>query len=304
MVNADRHGQALSELNKSIRRNGIIGEEGKRMGAEDEKRMGAFVEHDFERGFILDEERMRKIHNLIESRISKYPTPLSLRYRVSRGDSLSYETASVQDVVNEDNDDWRAITRLELFAKQEDVLTFRLTFAKERVFVYIIGNDRDAVFLLFSDLREYIRNEVLAGRKFDRQTARLVSFGIIPLAMFSLLFAIARSWKVDPQLTSKVLATNDLVEKLNFLIQDRIREPASFHALPWLLAVMVVGFAGGDVLVLLWNSAFPTNLFLFGKRKATFDKRRRLLGNIFWVVIVGLIVSAVAGLIVWRLTSK
>lgn len=274
------------------------------MGAEDEKRTGAFVEHDFKRGFILDEARLRKVHDLIESRISKYPIPLSLRYKVFRGDSLSYETSSVLDVVNEDNDDWRAITRLEVFAIQENVFTFRLTFSKERVFVLIIGNDRDAVFLLFSDLREYVRSEILAGRKPARDTARLVSLCIIAIVMIEYFIKFLHGMTVDPSLVSRALSTNDLADKLNFLIQRLGESPPGFYALPWLLAVAFVAAVAGDVIAPAWNFAFPTNVFLFGKRKAAFEKRQRLLGNIFWVVIIGLIVSALAGLFVWRLTIK
>jgi hypothetical protein len=48
-------------------------------------------------------------------------------------------------------DDWRAITRLELIAEQGEAFRFRLTFAKDGVSLFINGDDRDAVFLLFSD---------------------------------------------------------------------------------------------------------------------------------------------------------
>jgi hypothetical protein len=265
--------------------------------------MGAYVEHGFERGFILDEERLRKIHDLIENRISKYPTPLSLRYIVFRGDSFSYQTSSVDDVVNEDNEDWRAITMLELFASEEEGFTFRLTFSKRGVFVRITGDDRDDVFLLFSDLREYIRNEVLSGWRIDRLTARLLGLIFTILVLLGALYFYTRV-TYDPHLFSEALSTNDLAKKLNFLIQESARSYTGGRSILVLTGVLLVALLGGEGLPTVWNAAFPTNLFLFGKRKVTFDKRRRLLANIFWVVIVGLIVSALAGLFVWRLTSK
>lgn len=266
--------------------------------------MGAYVEHDFERGFMLDEERLRKIHDLIERRISKYPTPLSLRYKVFRGDSLSYETGSVQDVANEDNEDWRAITRLELFATEKDIFDFKLSFSKKGVIVEIRGNDRDAVFLLFSDLREYIRNEILAGRLLARDTARTVSLSLSLLMMMGLLYYVTRTMRCDPHLVSKALSSNDLAEKLNLLIQESTAATPGSRAIIWFAVLMLVPLLGSGAVQAAWNAAFPANVFLFGKRKAAFEKRRRLLSNVFWVIIVGLIVSAVAGVLVWWVTSK
>ena len=266
--------------------------------------MGAHVEHKFERGYILDEERLRKIHNLLESRISKYSTPLSPQYKVFRGDSLSYETGSVEDVVNEDNDDWRAITRVELFAEQGEVFRFRLTFAKDTVSLFINGDDRDAVFLLFSDVREYIRNEILAGRKPNRDVTRAISFLIALGPMIAVMFYLAHSTRVDTALASKALSTNDLAEKINFLVRNAVQGQSPVGWLPWVMLLTFVTVALSDSFVKLWRFLFPTDLFLFGKRKVQFEKRRSLVSKLFWGVAVSLAVSALAGILVWRLTSK
>ena len=265
--------------------------------------MGALVEHDFERGFVLDEERLRKIHDLVETRISKYATPLSVRYKVSRGDSLSYETLSLQDVVNEDNDDWRAITKLELFTTNDETFKFRLTFGSGTVSLSITGDDRDAVFLLFSDLREYIRNEVLAARKVHRATVRLLTLAIFPLVMIGAFFYVVRSTRVDPALASKALASKDVAEKVNFLISDRLAYTHVGYVLPGMMVLLLILMVSPDALIAAWGFIFPSNAFLFGKRKSHFEKRRRLVSNIFWVIIVGMMVSAIAGMLVWRFTK-
>ena len=138
--------------------------------------MSAFVEHSFDRGFLLDEPKLRKLHELVAARLSKLQTPIPVRFKVYRGDSDSYETEAVQDVINEDNEDWRAITRLDVTAIVTDVLDFELSFSGKRPSLRIVGDDRDAVFLLFSDVREYMTNEVLAGRGTDRDTWRFTGF--------------------------------------------------------------------------------------------------------------------------------
>jgi len=266
--------------------------------------MGALVEHDFKLGFSVDEERLRKIHEIVERRVAKYPTPLSLRYKVSRGDSFSYETASVQDVVNEDNDDWRAITRLELFAVPSESYSFRLTFSHERVFLLISGDDRDAVFLLFSDLREYISKEVLVRRRLGGEAGRYISVAGAALVVLAFTSYVLYTLRTDPLLVSKAIANGDLTAKLNFLIEQMTKYPSAVRALPWMLATFFVVLLAGDRIVPAWNAVFPTNVFLFGKRKGRFENRQRVLGKIFWAVIVGLLVSAAGGIIVWYITKK
>jgi len=132
----------------------------------------AFVEHSFRGGFLLDETRLRKLKDIIENRETRV-SDSKIIYQVYRGDSYSYETESVDDVVNEDNEDWRRITRLDLRIALPDpedddhqgALHFRLSFSyKEGCELRISADDRDRVFLLFSDLRDYIQNEVTVTR--------------------------------------------------------------------------------------------------------------------------------------------
>jgi hypothetical protein len=128
-------------------------------------------------------------------------------------------------------------------------------------------------------------------------------FLLIPVAMIAVV-AYLTAPRLDPQVVAKVLTSSDLVEKINFLIQERHRANSGGSAIWFLLAamlVMTVMVAGG--LEWVWAQVFPSNLFLFGQRKESFNRRRALLGNIFWIVAVGLVVSLVAGLIVWFVTK-
>ena len=84
--------------------------------------MGAYVEEILLDGFILDEGKLRKITDLVESRIDNVP----VIFKVHRGDSYSYETTNIEDVTNEDNEDWRAITKLQLLIDQKGGIEFRL----------------------------------------------------------------------------------------------------------------------------------------------------------------------------------
>ncbi|MFZ0797905.1 MAG: hypothetical protein WAM98_08960, partial [Terriglobales bacterium] len=198
--------------------------------------MPAFVEHTFPRGFLIDEERLRKLRELIETRLAKNPSHPSLGYRVYRGDSYSYTTQSVDDVAKEDNEDWRRITRLDLLVDNKDELSFSLSFSKKGCDLRITGADRDNVFLLFSDIRDYIQNEVAVVRGVTRAAAKTISLLLMTTLMmiflYSTVYQQASSHLGEAQV-KEALASPDVATKLNFLITDRMKGDPSGRKLWW-----------------------------------------------------------------------
>ena len=161
-----------------------------------------------------------------------------------RGDSYAYETNSVEDVIGEDNENWRAVTRLELIASQKGDFDFKLNFSKKGVTVEIVGDDRDAVFLLCSDLREYIRNEVLAGHLLSRNTALTMGLFFVLSLLMAFFYNLSMSTQPAPDLVAKALATDNLAEKLNFLIEERIQKNFSWRQFGWFPALFLVPIFG------------------------------------------------------------
>jgi len=47
----------------------------------------------------------------------------------------------------------------------------------------------------------------------------------------------------------------------------------------------------------------PFNVFLFGKRRDTYNKRRAFSDKIVWGVVIAFFVSIVAGFVVWKMTA-
>lgn len=183
--------------------------------------MGAFVEHSFKGGFLLDEERIRKIRDIVTTRVSKHSPALLPKFKVYRGDSYSYITESLDDVTAEDNDDWRKITRLDVLIEQKDDLDFRMTFSKDGAELNIKGEDRDEVFLLFSDLREYMNNDVAVNKisaKFSRSLLSALLMFVITLGFVAFLWSQAQS--DDPGNRKVALEANDIQTKLNYLIEE------------------------------------------------------------------------------------
>jgi hypothetical protein len=261
--------------------------------------MAAFVEHRFTKGFLLDEERLRKLREIIEKRSS----PALVSYRVFRGDSYSYVTQVIDDVAKEDNEDWKRITRLELLVTNGERLTFQLIFTSKGCELRITGSERDEVFLLFTDLRDYIQHEVSNVRKGpSNQTVRTISNICMMIFMMVAFWRIAVHGKHDPAAIKQVVSVSDLRTKLDFLIQDLEKRDEP----PGMLLSLIAGFSVivflGDGIAQLPAYLNPANEFLFGKRKQSFEKRQRLVARVVWGIGVGLIVSIVAGLIVWAMT--
>lgn len=262
--------------------------------------MGAYVEEKFKGGFLLDEGKLRKIVDLIEHRNGDE----SIVFKVFRGDSYSYETQSLEDVINEDNDDWRSITKLQISLAEEHPLEFHLTFSDEGLSIFITGENRDSVFLIYSDLREYFNNDVLKKPPMSEKTGGLVAM-ILMLSSMAIVFFFSFSDQMnkDPSVVRAVLDSNDLHEKINYLISDREEKNGEFPYLYILVilaapVILMTGAVQG-----IWNFIFPSNQFLFGDRKKKYEARMALISKIFWGVVVALIVSMIASVIVWRATT-
>lgn len=271
--------------------------------------MAAHVEHNFPKGFILDEERVRKLNSILAERLGKFHTPIKHKFRIYRGDSFSYETDIVDEVVNEDNTDWRRITRLDVVSEPDESFGLILRFSERGTQIEMEGTDRDEVFLLFSDLREYINNEVNIAKTF-----RFGRYFFIFLS--SLIFIspiIGFIWSIfpphaSPEQVDSVLKNPDIAAKLDFLIKYNVSlNKFSYYHLLWFFLVPF----GSFLLILLaglWlrveNYLLPSNVFLFGAQKARFERQRKIITNILWVVIIGFFVSVFAGLVVTIFTSR
>ncbi len=257
--------------------------------------MAAYVDHRFNGGFILDEGKLRKIVELINNR---YP-PEMLSFSVYRGDSYSYSTKDVNHVIDEDNDDWRAIAQLEVLIDTEEV-NLKLIFSERNFSIRITGSNRDTVFLLFSDLKEYINSEVLSHKKRDYEAILFFTSISVLLPLAAYYFMERTNGNLSQE---AILASDDMTAKLNYLISNG-RSKDTLEPIYVIFLALIAPFSiliskMGDVIRFI----NPTNQFLFGKNIEKFNKRKKLVSNIFWVVIVGALVSLVTGGIVWVLTK-
>ena len=127
---------------------------------------GAFVDSEFTKGYILDEERIRKLNEILVTRAGQIHPDCKPTFKIYKADTFSYTTDDLQKILSENNADWEKIERFTIFMKYEDDFYLNLDFGNEVTKLHIEGKERDVVFLIFSELKQYIGNEIATIKPF------------------------------------------------------------------------------------------------------------------------------------------
>ena len=275
--------------------------------------MSAYVEHKFKKGFILNEENLRKMHELILKRFNEIDDTLKPEYEIQRKDSYCYLTNDVKDIVNEDNSVYNKIQNITILGKKDDEFYFELTFSQsDGTKLLIKGENRDLVFLLLSDLRTYMNNDVNKRFVIDRSSIRNIFFCIEMLILIVPLISLLNLAKKTSGIISYEIAikSNDLQEKLNYLInQNHIKDDVTYMSyLPiYMIGVVIIGIIPiffDKLIQKIILFLYPSNIFLFGKAIVEYEKANAIKNKILWAIVVSFIISLVAGFIVFYVTTK
>lgn len=250
--------------------------------------MAAHVEHEFTGKFVLEEEHLRKLDQMIRQ---KCPAEGKYNISVKRTDSAAYTTHNIDDLCAEENGPSATISAI-AFLVDSDELTVKLVFVKDKeTNLEVIGEERGEVFLIAGDLRSYIDAEVMRWRGLFR--GGLLKL-LVPVIMFMMLgaafgftfFNQASSAQID-----EALASRDLLTKMDFLIAQRPEvRLASFS---WAIAIpfVLMGLLTFDLHLKVVKYLFPLDDFFIGKKKNLLQKKAALRQNLFWVVIVTTVIS-------------
>lgn len=255
--------------------------------------MAAQVDYEFKRNFILGEEHLRRCIEIVANRAAvAAATPVLLK--ISRADAFVYTTESVDTVLREDNGGGLAIDKVEVIIVNERI-DFSLSFSRKKgASLRVSGESRDDVFLLTSEVKQYVETAILVrwGIQYDSQfLIRIFGVLVFGFASFGMAMSIPA---VDDLKIQSVLASADLAEKLNFLI-DRGKGNgfSKGFAILSVVSMILVAF-GGQFFIGAWNWIYPTNQFGIGMNISILEKRRVIRERLVWVVAA----SVVLGLLV------
>lgn len=276
--------------------------------------MGAYVKHKFKKGFVLNEEGLRKINDILSNRFKEHHEDLKPMYKVFRKDSFTYSTSNIDDVLKEENSISNEIKAISISCENTSGIEFQLDFeAGERTLLVIEGEDRDLIYLILSDIRNYLNDEVQVKRRLipDRFTMRMLML-ILTMAFIMLFFVTLLNSMTSNGISEEVLISMTIEQKIDYLIQrnnglgssGNVLGGKTYLVLGLWLGVMIVMMFGDTLTLKVLNYLFPQNVFLIGKGIDRYEKQIGLRGKIVWTVFVGAIVSILAGFIVYILTKS
>ncbi|MBC7860521.1 MAG: hypothetical protein H7Z39_17465 [Burkholderiaceae bacterium] len=254
--------------------------------------MNAHIENNFKRGFILTEETLIKLDDIIRKRLTSVNPEAVLQFKVFRSDGMLVEFDNPGAVAAEENSSRNAIKRVEILSA-ETAYKLSLKFdPKDNTDLAIEANDRDLAYLLASDIKEYVNSEVLKFRSFSFDSATS-SKHIFPFLMLPLMFFSLSSIKESPkaEAVAAVLANNDVQAKLNLLIESQSRSSQDPTMFKWYIGAMIALFAVFLFLGSLLDKAYPRNIFYWGKLAQAHDRLVSLREKIVWGIVIAFVIG-------------
>jgi hypothetical protein len=228
---------------------------------------------------VVDEKELRRLDEIIKNAFDD--SQIKLEYNIKCSDGSLIETDNITEVVSEENSKNHQIESIGISAinkeksKQINISFGEIYFSKN-VSYSISGDSRDWVYLTSSKIEERIKNIKQWYSIIPKIDSGLVFF--IPIILMQIYFA----------LQPKKETTMDISPTIIFII-----------------IILIFGgtFLIGNLIKRGYGYLFPSVVFRIGDGIKSYDEIVKLRGQIFWGVIVSLIVSIIAGLMILKSTS-
>lgn len=237
-----------------------------------------------ERAFLVDQDALRRISTVMDRAAQTSKVPCALVYTVFRKDKRYYETTSIEEVLTEPNLREKRVTtiRLELRVTDPKLLSdprtsdklawvnFDMSSSPPDVRTFVSGEDKSWSLALSDELEPQL------ARTFNESGTPLWLVALATLVLAALAYR-AKTLLPAPSMTRQVF---DIL--LNYY---------TFSMLFGLAIGTYSRWRNSDQFVMLFG---PTSGFLWGDFGKTLQDWANLQNNIFWVVVVGLLVSVLA----------
>jgi hypothetical protein len=254
--------------------------------------MKAYLETSFKKGFLLEEESLIKLDDIVRKRLFPAEPSKTLKYKVFRVDGMLLEFDTPAEVVSEENSSRNAISRLEVLYSEKS--KFQLIFdPKKAVELEIESNDRDLAYLLFSDIKEYLNSEVLKFRSVSFESlmsSKLMAPFFMMLVMVAMTYGALSGSHSDE--AAKVIASDDIGVKLNYIIDSRQQLSPSRTLYPMLgiLGLFLCAVFSGS----FFDKVFPRNIFCWGKGASAYHNLVGIRDKCLWGVAIAFVISVLA----------
>lgn len=269
----------------------------------------AYAHYELSKGYTLDEGRLRKIDEILKTRSKHIEGQSRQTFKVYRSDALVYTTTDLHILLAERNDKSQHIERVTIGLASDDTFELSLDFDQTGVYLDVEGNDRDFVYVIFSDIRNFIEHNAstLNNRDLPFKVTNALVFAFIAVSITPLINITYKMTSFRPPIRYEdALNSSDVLIKLNYLIS---RTPPIalgknlLFSMSLLLAASAVMIFRRPIYLLI-RYLFPLNIFLIGEEIGHTARRANIRNSIFWVVIVGSTISTITGFFVWFLTTS
>jgi hypothetical protein len=235
---------------------------------------------------VVDEQGIRRLYDELQSIVGS-PSESLIRFHVEYSDKSRVENWSIEDLLADENRSFRRIKTIEVQAASgQHEISLKVGTKKKikdeeqfvaAVLLDVSAPDRQRVFVVQSLIEDRIKSF---------RANRPAGWMILLLALaFLLICVFTVNFMLAPYLPPY------------FTVADRVTGGVMLKP-AILTAIVVIGILIS--LSMLW--LFPDLEFLLGRGIERHQRLERIKTNLFWVAIVGTIVSVIAGYVVSRLS--
>ena len=234
---------------------------------------------------IVDEQGIRRLYDELQSIVGSSGESL-VRFHVDYSDKSRVENWSIEDLLADENRSFRHIMTIEVQAASgQHEISLKIGTKKKKedqeqfvaaVLLDVSAPDRQRVFVVQSLIEDRIKSF-----RANRPAGWMISLSALVLLLISLF---TMNFMLAPYLPTYFIVANHLAGGVQV-------KPAIFLAI--VLIGILVSFST------FW--LFPDLEFLLGRGIERHQRLERIKTNLFWVAIVGTIMSLIASYVVSRL---
>ncbi len=275
----------------------------------------AGIRREYDRGFKLDEAKLRKLVDVIKQHATKLGYDVWLKFHLGRADDSFLDTSNIDDVLVENNTGKQAIDHLHIeLHRGGEPETTHLTDdhgprpiafvgfshkSRTPILQAVMEDRREWCYLLSDELDTQIRRS-LHGRQATLGRSRILDvLGISVILAAVVLVSFRVILAGQPELSHEAIAAMSPDERsiktLDTLVQSGRRAWlfAPILALGMITTLLVVELRPVSRLV-RW---LQRSVFYWGDMATQYDNYERMVGRVKWGLIVAFIVSLAGSLV-------
>ncbi len=275
------------------------------------------IYREYEQNFLVDEQKLRKIVDLIKEQSKKLLYETYLEFYVEQAKDTFYHTQNIDEILQNDNTIEKSFCTIAIYLYRSDeepeteqkpqgekkpIISVAFTSERTPNLRFSVSSDnRDWTFLVFDELETQIKrtltkkaSKIFTPLFFDLLLATVIIIsGLLLLNWLSLKYM-----PVVPSLDITIMTTEEKITKILELSIARNNSPVFPSILPlilsWILATIIVATRPFTKIIRKISKSY----FLWGDMIQIHSKRETLLNAIKWGVVIAFIISILSGVVV------